>query len=246
MSDNKILATIYGEQITEDVLDSYIAKLPDEQQRYATNPAFRSQVLDQIINMKVLYKYAKDNELEKTVRFEELLEAVKTDILTQLAVQSIMDEGKTTEEEVKAYYEANPDEFKSEEYVAAKHILVDDEAKANEIMAEINAGSKSFEDAAKEYSSCPSKERGGDLGRFGHGQMVPEFDKAAFAAEVNQIVGPVQTQFGYHLIQVYDKKNGELKSFDEVKDSLTEMLTKKARRACYDAKLNELREVGLK
>ncbi len=68
------------------------------------------------------------------------------------------------------------------------------------------SGEKVFEDAAKEFSTCPSGQRGGDLGEFGKGQMVKEFEDAAFAAEIGHVVGPVKTQFGYHLIKVEEKK----------------------------------------
>lgn len=83
------------------------------------------------------------------------------------------------------------------ETVHAKHILVDDEDKCQEILEKIIGEETTFEDAAKEFSTCPSKEKGGDLGPFGRGQMVKEFEDAAFAAEVGHVVGPVKTQFGY-------------------------------------------------
>ena len=84
---------------------------------------------------------------------------------------------------------------------AARHILVSDEAKCLELKSEIEGGT-SFADVAKEHSQCPSGARGGDLGTFGRGQMVPEFDKVVFSGEVNKVLGPVKTQFGYHLLEV--------------------------------------------
>ena len=86
-------------------------------------------------------------------------------------------------------------------WATARHILVDSEEKCNEIKAEIENG-LSFEDAAKAHSSCPSSAQGGDLGKFGPGQMVPEFDKAIFSGDVGVLYGPIQTQFGYHLIDI--------------------------------------------
>jgi len=83
----------------------------------------------------------------------------------------------------------------------ARHILVDDEAKCNELKAQIEAGAD-FADVAKQNSNCPSGSEGGDLGEFGPGMMVPEFDKVVFSAPVNTVQGPVQTQFGYHLLEV--------------------------------------------
>ena len=83
----------------------------------------------------------------------------------------------------------------------ARHILVDSEEKCNELKAEIENGT-SFEEVAKANSNCPSKAQGGDLGEFGPGQMVPEFDKAVFSGDVGVLYGPIQTQFGYHLLEV--------------------------------------------
>ena len=85
---------------------------------------------------------------------------------------------------------------------SARHILVDSEAKCNELKEQINSGAMTFEQAAKENSTCPSGANGGDLGTFSQGQMVPEFDKVVFNDEVGVVHGPVQTQFGYHLLEV--------------------------------------------
>ena len=83
----------------------------------------------------------------------------------------------------------------------ARHILVDSEEKCLELKASIEAGSD-FAVVAKENSNCPSGNSGGDLGSFGPGQMVPEFDTAVFNGDVNKVLGPIQTQFGYHLLEV--------------------------------------------
>ena len=83
----------------------------------------------------------------------------------------------------------------------ARHLLVDSEAKCNDIKAQIENGAD-FADMAKAHSSCPSGAQGGDLGSFGPGMMVPEFDKVVFSAPLNEVQGPVKTQFGYHLLEV--------------------------------------------
>merc|ERR1711865_883824 len=83
----------------------------------------------------------------------------------------------------------------------ASHILVKDEAKANELKAEIEGGADFAELAAK-HSTCPSGKSGGSLGEFGPGQMVPEFDKVVFSEPLKTVLGPIKTQFGYHLIWI--------------------------------------------
>ena len=89
---------------------------------------------------------------------------------------------------------------------SARHILVDTEAKANELKASIENGAD-FAQVARENSSCPSSRQGGDLGTFGRGQMVREFDEVVFSAPVGVVQGPVKTQFGYHLVEVTDRQD---------------------------------------
>lgn len=89
--------------------------------------------------------------------------------------------------------------------VRASHILVDTKAEADALKARIDSG-ESFEAIASEYSKCPSSQRGGDLGYFGKGQMVSEFETAAFELPVGKVSAPIRTQFGWHLIKVLDKK----------------------------------------
>ena len=88
----------------------------------------------------------------------------------------------------------------------ARHILVATEAQCVELKTKIEAGA-GFAEVAKQHSSCPSSKQGGDLGEFGPGQMVPEFDKVVFSGEVNKVHGPVKTQFGYHLLEVTERKD---------------------------------------
>jgi len=115
------------------------------------------------------------------------------------------------------------------------------EDKANELLTKINAGEVTFEDAARENSSCPSGAQGGSLGEFGRGQMVPEFDAACFEMEVGEVRGPVQTQFGYHLIRLDGKKAAEPMHFGDVREALVRQMTMEKQQAAYRSKINQLK-----
>ena len=121
-----------------------------------------------------------------------------------------------------------------------QHILVKDEAKCQEILEEV-LGGKAFEEAAQQYSTCPSGQKGGDLGEFGKGQMVKEFEEAAFAAEIGHVVGPVATQFGYHLIKVEAKNEASVAAFEEVKEQIRRNLLQQKQNQAYGAKVAELK-----
>ena len=115
---------------------------------------------------------------------------------------------------------------------SARHILVDSEEKCLSLKQEIENGTD-FAEAAKENSSCPSGRNGGDLGEFGPGQMVKEFDEAVFTAEVGKIIGPVKTDFGYHLICVDELTGGEQSEFAEVYPQIMQQLTTEAQNKKY-------------
>jgi peptidyl-prolyl cis-trans isomerase C len=213
--ENKVLAVVNGREITQRDLESAILKFPRERQGYLMSEEGRSQLLDQMISFELIYNYAKDNEIEKEQEYIVKLETAKREILTQTAINKILENVEVTDEEIKAYYEANSHIFKEEENVSARHILVDTLEQAEEIKNKIDTG-MNFEMAAMQYSSCPSKEQGGNLGSFTRGRMVPEFEKAAFELAVGEVSAPVQTQFGYHLIKVEQKSDSAVKPLDEV------------------------------
>ena len=184
--DQKVLAVVGGHEITDKEVDAFIKSLPREQQAYASNPQFRAQCQEQLEALYSFAKYGEDLKLDETEEYKSVMENARKDILARLAMKQLFDSVKVTDEEVKDYYEANKSQFKKGATVHAKHILTDSEEKCNQILESIVSGEKVFEDAAKEFSTCPSGQRGGDLGEFGKGQMVKEFEDAAtFKFKVN-------------------------------------------------------------
>jgi len=224
MSEQNILATIDGVNITDADLDAYIANLPKEQQAYAAYPQFREHALKQLLAFHLYAKMAEEEKMDETDEFKAMMERARKDILAQLAINSVLKDITVTDEEMQAFYKE----------------------KAQDIMNKITAGDIYFEDAAKEFSSCPSNAQGGDLGEFGKGQMVPEFDQAVFAAEVGKVVGPVKTQFGYHLIKVEDKKDASVTPFDEVKEQIRANLLQQKQNQAYTEKYKELHDKYMK
>ncbi len=152
-------------------------------------------------------------------------------IIKKLVEQDLGSKVVVTPEEVKAFYDGNPDLFKTPEMVRASHILVkvdqtataEQKAKALEKIKGIQKRIRSGEDfakVAKEMSDCPSKENGGDLNFFQKGQMVPPFENAAFSMKPGETSDIVETEFGYHIIRVTDKRAPGTMSFDEVKSRI--------------------------
>lgn len=215
--EQKIIAVVNGKEISQNDLDNALLRFPKDKQAYLSSEEGKKQLLDQLISFELIYSYALDNEIEKDENYKQRLEAAKKEILTQTAISNILEDVKVTDEEVKDYYEANKNYFMNQEVVSARHILVDSLELAKEIKNKIDNG-LNFEMAAMQYSSCPSKEQGGNLGEFTRGRMVPEFENAAFELAVGQISEPVKTQFGYHIIKVDEKVEQTAKPLEEVFD----------------------------
>ena len=236
------LAVVAGEKITEKELNAFLQTVPEQQRAYISNPQFREQALEQLIALHLFAKDGEDMKLYETEEFQSVIANARKDILAQMAMREAMKDVTVAEEELKAYYDANGDRFKKGETVNAKHILVDNEEKCNEILKAIQSGEIVFEVAAQQNSTCPSGQKGGDLGVFGKGQMVKEFEEAAFAAEIGAVVGPVKTQFGYHLIKVEAKNEAGVTPFEEVKESIRRTLISQKQNAAYAEKVNALKE----
>lgn len=156
-------------------------------------------------------------------------------IIDNLLQKEVFSKITVTEADAKKFYDENPDKFKMPERTRASHILIsadqkatpEEKKKAKEKAAAVRkrvAGGEDFAAVAKSDSNCPSASKGGDLGYFGKGQMVPEFEKAAAALKLGELSDVVETPFGYHIIKVTERKPAEAVKFSEVKDRIEEYL----------------------
>lgn len=239
--ENKVLASVNGREITESDIKEAILRFPQDKQQYLFSEQGKKQLLDQIISFELVYADSKEQGLEDNSEYKNQLDAMKKEILTQLGIKKILEGVSVTEKEAKEYFEANKDNFKEQGNVTAKHILVETEESALQIKKEIDGG-KAFEDAAKEYSTCPSKEQGGNLGTFTRGQMVPEFEDASFTQEIGVVGEPVKTQFGYHLIKVENRTDEKAKKFEDVKDMIINGLTQERQNMKYTQYVDDLKK----
>ena len=240
MENAKILAVVCGKSITEADVDAMIAAMGQRGQQY-NNPQGRASILDQLINKRLLLADAAANLYERDAEFKAELAQLKEELLMNYAVKKAVDSVRVTDAEVKAYFDEHPEQFKGEATVNASHILVDNEALAEKILADLKSNKISFEDAAMQYSTCPSKTRQGNLGEFSRGQMVPEFEEAAFALQEGELSAPVKTQFGYHIIKVISKSDAKPVQFAQIREQLKEKLLQDKQQDAFRHKINQLR-----
>ncbi|MDT8391506.1 MAG: peptidylprolyl isomerase [Lentisphaeria bacterium] len=186
------------------------------------------------------------------------LDEVKKDIRRDMAIQKLLDEKMpkdiaVTDEDVKAFYEANLDKMRKPESAQASHILIEVEdmndtaaktaakAEIDAIKKELDAGAD-FAALAKEKSGCPSGQRGGDLGPFGRGQMVKPFEDAAFSQAIG-VIGPVvETNFGYHIIKVTGRQDAETASLDEVSANIKRHLESQKKSQAFNEYIDTLKK----
>lgn len=235
-----IIAKVNGKEITQADMDLLIKTLGPQRAAQFQNEEGQKQLVDELVNQELFYFDAVDTDLESSEEFQAELAIAKANILKQLNIKKTLDTVTATEEDAKKFYEENKEKFVRPMTVTASHILVDTEEKADEIYAAIEGG-KDFAEAATEFSSCPSKERGGDLGPFGKGQMVPEFEEAAFAMEVGKVSSPVKTQFGFHIIKLTDKTEEGTSPYEEVKAQIEQQLVIMGQNDAYFKKVDELK-----
>ena len=241
MSESKVLAVVNGKEITEDTVMKFLNDLGPQMAMQFQSPEGMKRVVDELVNQEVIYLDAIERGIDKEEEYLNELNRLKEGLLKQYAVNNLLMGISVTAEEVEKYYNENKEIFKKPESIEASHILVEGKDMADDIVKKINEG-LSFEDAALEYSTCPSKEQGGNLGEFTRGQMVAEFDEAAFSMEVGPISEPIQTQFGYHIIKVTKKNEESVSEFAEIEAKLTQQLLGMKQQEFYVKQTDELKE----
>jgi len=220
-----ILATIGNEKITMADFKQELNSLPPQYQQMAKDPAIQKEFLDTLVTRNLIYQEGIRQKIQDSPAVKKQLEIFRK----KLVVAALLDQEvnkkikKISNEELKAYYDSHLKEFQQPKQVKARHILLKDEKQAEEVRQKLLKGGD-FAALAKEFSTCPSKARGGDLGFFTRDRMVKEFSDVAFSLKPKEISPVVKTQFGYHIIVVDEVKEGRQQTFDEVKDKLREKM----------------------
>lgn len=238
--ENKVLATVAGKEIKESDLQNVISRYPEDKRAYFSTEEAKKQLLEQIVSFELINILGKELKIDDTEEYRENVKQAEKDILTQLTLNKLLLEVTVTDEDALNYYNSNKAQFTQAPTVSAKHILVDTKELCEQIKSEIDSNKLTFEEAALKYSTCPSKEEGGNLGAFGRGMMVPEFEEAAFSLDLNVVSEPVQTQFGYHLVKVEQRNDGVEMKFEDVKSQIVNKLLQEAQQRKYLDVVKEL------
>jgi peptidyl-prolyl cis-trans isomerase C len=218
-ADDKVLATVNGESISEKDLDRFVS----QNAKGNKGQINRQQVLNEMISRELVYQDALKQGLDKDPEVLKKLEAIKVNLILGAAMENIMSKPAIKDSELKSMYDEKLAEFNVKEF-KARHILLKNKSDAEKVITELDMGGD-FAELAKKKSTGPSGKNGGDLGWFAPQQMVPEFSTAVGKMEKGSYTKqPVQTQFGWHVIKLEDTRQAEAPSFEQVKPQLQKVV----------------------
>ncbi|MFH1977845.1 MAG: peptidylprolyl isomerase [Candidatus Aenigmatarchaeota archaeon] len=216
------------EQLIDNTVTEKLLLQEAQKQGYSTNSSEAETILSQ--NPSFDMEQFLESLNANNINYDSFIDYVQRQItINSFITDSITSNVIVTEQELKDFYDQNSDAFITEEQISASHILVNTKEEAEDLIKKLGLG-ENFATLAKENSIGPSATVGGDLGYFGVGAMVPEFETAAFSLKAvgEYTETPVQTEFGYHVIMLTGKKNAKMLSFSDVKEQLSgELLTDK-------------------
>jgi peptidyl-prolyl cis-trans isomerase C len=218
--DETIIATVNGQPYALDLFRVFYTQRLQETGQQNT-PAFQEQAFNEFLSTIVASQEGEKRKFADDANVQTALQLQRMMIMSNAALQNIANETEVTDEELQKAYEQFTEQAKRTEY-KARHILVDDQAKAEELIKQVEKSKgKDFEKLAKENSLGPTAEKGGDLGWFDARQMVKPFADAVSALEPGSWTKqPVQTQFGWHVILLEETRTAEPPSFEEAKPNL--------------------------
>jgi peptidyl-prolyl cis-trans isomerase C len=223
-----VLATVNGTEITLGHVIALRDRLPEQYQNLPDDVLF-SGLLDQLVDQEILAESESAEVGEDPLQVKLQLDNERRGALAGLAAEAAVAEA-VDDAKVQAAYDAQIASFQPQPEFNASHILVDDEAKANALKAEIDGGAD-FAEVAKANSADGSAASGGELGWFGAGQMVPEFEAAVQTATPGTVVGPIKTQFGWHIIKLNETRESSAPPLDQVRPQIEDQLRQEALQA---------------
>ena len=216
----KVMAEVNSGSITTGDFERELKNLPEYLKAMADTPQGRKEMLDTMVIRELILQQASKDGLDKGPEIEEkLIDLKKRLIVESFLKKKVETESNVSDEDLKKFYEQNKDKFKTGEQIKASHILVKTEKEAKDILAQIKSGGN-FEELAKKNSVDSSSAKGGDLGWFGKGSMVPAFEKAALALKEGQVSEVVKSDFGFHIIKLTGKRPAGIRPLEEVKEQI--------------------------
>lgn len=244
----KTYATVDGVRITEKEVNEVLASAPNAPTIDQLPQDILEKVLKQIVERKLLSKYAVKQGIKGEKLYKEKLASIEESLASDLWMRMELGKVKVTPKEIQDFYNENIDKFSQPEQVRARHILVKEESEAKKIIETLKKQKSDkledkFIELAKEKSTGPSGQSGGDLGFFAKDRMVKPFADAAFALKTGEITTkPVNTQFGWHVILTVEKKKAETIPFETIADKLEEAAKAQKFKDQLDKKLGALVE----
>ncbi|TRZ36240.1 foldase [Niallia circulans] len=248
------VASVEGEKITQNDLDEALNK------QYGTS-ILQTLIANKVVDLEAEKEKIKVTDKEQKAELDDLIESsggedafnaaleangaskadIEDELLRYLKIKKLLEPRiEITDDQIKSYFDENKASFDTPEQVEASHILVADEKTAKEVKKKLDDG-EDFADLAKEYSTdTATKENGGELGYFSSGQMVEEFEKAAFSMDVDEISNPVETTNGWHIIKVTGHKDAVEAKLDDHKDEIKDTLFEQQMNTEYSTWLTEI------
>lgn len=241
-AQDKVVATIDGKPITEGDLAVAESEIGSDMGTMP-GPQKRTSLLEFLIDNQLFAEAGEKAKLDQGPDFETRLAYLKRRALRELYFEKVI-KGSVSDADARKIYDDQVKLLKPEEEVSARHILVETEEQAKELKAKLDKGAD-FAQLAKENSKDPgSKDDGGNLGYFGHGQMVPQFEEVVFKLKKGEVSDPVKTQFGWHLVKLEDSRTKQPPAFEIVKDRIAQsLLLQKAQKTATELRANAKIEI---
>ena len=219
-STGQVLAEVNGSVITTDDFKKELENLPPYLKPMTESLDGKKEMLETMVIREIILQQAKKEGLDTSKAVADKLEELKKRVIVDAFLKKKVEEqASISDADLKKFYDEHKDKFKNGAEIRASHILVKDEKAAKEILGQLKGGA-SFEELAKKNSVDAAAAKGGDLGWFAKGSMIPAFEQAAFSLKDGETSGIVKTQYGFHIIKLTGKREAGTRPFEEVKDRI--------------------------
>jgi peptidyl-prolyl cis-trans isomerase C len=243
--DKEILARIGNKTITTADLNRVIGYYDQEQQKMIEkNPQIKENILLQMVRSTVIAQLAKKRGFDKKAEIRSQQEMIINNFLATVYLQKeVVEKITINDDKARSYYKDHSDVFKTPEMIRVKHILIKTEAsapeeekkkakaKAEEVLKRVKGGEDFSKLAAEVSDDTGTKDKGGDLDFFPRGSMIPAFEEVAFSLKPGETSGVVETEYGYHIIKMEEKKEALLEPYEKIKDKVKEEALQEMRKA---------------